>query len=102
ASTLEKGIVSVAAKKGMKISVNRVASLLTIFFTGQPVGNYESARQADTALFARFFHQLLAQGIYWPSSQFEAAFVSLAHSDADVGLTLKAIDRALASLNSSV
>jgi len=98
ASTLEKGIVSVAAKKGMKLSVNRVASLLTIFFTDQAVGNYESARQSDTALFTRFFHQLLDQGIYWPSSQFEAAFISLAHSEADIDLTIKAIDRALSSL----
>lgn len=60
--------------------------------------DYESAKQADTKLFGRFFHWLLAEGIYWPPSQFEAAFVSLAHSDEDIQFTISAVDRALRSL----
>jgi glutamate-1-semialdehyde 2,1-aminomutase len=59
------------------------------------VYNYETAKKADTTLFSRFFHALLAEGIYWPPSQFETAFVSLAHSDEDIQFTIRAVDKAL-------
>ncbi len=94
-SSLEKGIALAASEAGINIHISRVASLLTVFFTSKPVVNYESATQADTALFGRFFQQLLADGIFWPPSQFEAAFVSLAHSDDDIQATIRAIDKAL-------
>ena len=94
-STLEKGIIKAGAETKTTLQIARVASLLTVFFTGQPVTDYESAKQADTTLFSRFFEQLLSQGIYWPPSQFEAIFVSLAHSDEDINLTIKAIGKAL-------
>ena len=94
-SSLQDGIAEAASRTGISLSVSRVASLLTVFFTSDPVLDYESARQADTTLFGRFFQQLNAEGIYWPPSQFEAAFVSLAHSDVDIQLTIKAIDKAL-------
>ena len=97
-SSLEEGIAIAAAKAGVTLHISRLASLLTLFFTTKPVVDYESAKQADTTLFGRFFHQLLAEGVYWPSSQFEAAFVSLAHSDEDIQTTIRVIDKALISL----
>lgn len=90
---LEEGIAKVAAKSGASIS--RIASLLTVFFTASPVTDFESAARADTASFAKFFPRLLAAGIYWPPSPFEAAFVSLAHSDEDIRRTGEVIERAL-------
>lgn len=98
ASRLEKGISGAAGKAGISLHISRAASLLTVFFTSSPVVDYESAKQADTALFGRFFHRLLAAGIYWPPSQFEAAFVSLAHTEDDIQLTISAAARALRSL----
>ena len=94
ASSLEKEITKAAAETNITSHISRVASLLTIFFTENPVVDYESATQADTALFGRFFQQLLAEGIYWPPSQFEAAFISLAHSDEDIQRTHSAIKKA--------
>ncbi len=93
--SLEEGITEAASGSGIGLHISRVASLLTVFFSGKPVVDYESAKQADTTLFGRFFQQLLSEGIYWPSSQFEAAFVSLAHNDEDIQLTIRTIDKAL-------
>ena len=95
AANLEKGIAEAAAKAGVNVRVARIASLLTVFLTAGQVVDYESAKRADTEAFSRFFHVLLAEGIYWPPSQFEAAFVSLSHSDEDIQLTIKAIDKAI-------
>lgn len=97
-SSLEEGLVKAASESGIGLHISRVASLLTIFFTAKPVVDYESAKQANTKLFGRFFHRLLAEGIYWPPSQFEAAFVSLAHSDEDIQTTIGAVGKALSSL----
>ena len=60
--------------------------------------NYASAKKADTKLFAKFFWQVVNDGIYWPPSQFEAAFISLAHNDQDIQFTIEAAERALQSL----
>ena len=98
AARLEQGIATVQNKTGINLYVSRVASLLTVFFTSNPVVNYESAKQANTTLFSKFFHGLLAEGIYWPPSQFEAAFISLAHDEEDIRLTVRAIDKVLSSL----
>ncbi len=98
ASTLEAGITKAVSGAGLSLYTSRIASLLTLFFTTGPVVDYESAKQADTASFAVFFQHLLAEGIYWPPSQFEAAFVSLAHSDEDIRLTVRQIGKALSSL----
>ncbi|GAI30405.1 unnamed protein product, partial [marine sediment metagenome] len=81
ASKLGKGIANSAQKANMSLHINRVASLLTVFFTDNEVTDYESASKANTKLFAAFFQNMLKEGIYWPPSQFEAAFVSLAHRD---------------------
>jgi len=99
-SHLEEGIAIAASEADISLRISRVASLLTAFFTSKLVVDYDSATRADTTLFGRFFQQLLSEGIYWPPSQFEAAFVSLAHSDEDIQLTIRAIDKALSSLKS--
>jgi glutamate-1-semialdehyde 2,1-aminomutase len=68
--------------------------MFTGFFSRDRVTDYASAKKSDTARFARFFRALLEGGVYFPPSQFEAAFVSTAHSEADVTLTLEAAARA--------
>jgi glutamate-1-semialdehyde 2,1-aminomutase len=97
AARLEAGIVDAAKGAGVAVVVNRVASMLTLFFTDAPVTDYASARRANAQRYARFFHALLDAGVYFPPSQFEAAFVSAAHTDADIDATLAAIEQGLAA-----
>jgi glutamate-1-semialdehyde 2,1-aminomutase len=92
---LEEAVTRAATKSGVSLQISRIASLLTVFFTDSPVVDYESAKRSDTSLFAAFFQKLLSQGVYWPPSPFEAAFVSLAHNDEDIRLTGEIIERAL-------
>ena len=100
-SQLERGIVEVAAKAGLKMQVPRVGSILTAFFSKEAVFDYDAAKQADTETYGRFFQQLLEEGVYWPPSQFEAAFVSTAHSNEDIQTTVKAVGKALEYLVSA-
>jgi glutamate-1-semialdehyde 2,1-aminomutase len=72
------------------ITVNRVGSMFTFFFTDQPVTDWESAKRSDTARFGRFFRGMLERGIYLAPSQFEAAFLSAAHTEADIQRTIEA------------
>jgi glutamate-1-semialdehyde 2,1-aminomutase len=95
---LEQGLRAGAEKAGVPLTINRVGSMLTAFFCATPVTDYASARQADTARYARFFSAMLERGMYLAPSQFEAAFVSLAHSDADLDAAARAAAEALASL----
>jgi glutamate-1-semialdehyde 2,1-aminomutase len=78
------------------VQVNRVGSMFTVFFSPNPVVDAGSARACDTKKFGRFFHAMLEGGVYLPPSQFESAFVSVAHSDDDVDRTLEAAGRAFA------
>ena len=94
---LEQGLRDGARKAGVPLTVNRVGSMLTAFFCGGPVRDYATARAADTARYAAFFQAMLARGVYLAPSQFEAAFVSLAHSDADLELAARAAAEALAA-----
>jgi len=87
-------MAAAAAKADVPLSVNRVGSMFTCFFTRDPVRDYASAKRSDTGKFARFFRTLLERGVYFPPSQFEAAFVSTAHTDADVAATLEAAAKA--------
>ncbi|HAE41286.1 MAG TPA: glutamate-1-semialdehyde-2,1-aminomutase [Candidatus Riflebacteria bacterium] len=87
---LEAGITAAAAAAGFKVVTNLFGSMFTMFFTDQPVVDYQSAKTSNTALFARWFRGMLAEGIYLAPSQFEAAFVSAAHSDADIHQTIVA------------
>jgi len=98
AAKLEEGLTAVVQEANTTARINRVASLLTVFFNSSKVFDYESAAKSDTRLFATVHQKLLAQGIYWPPSQFEAAFVSLSHSDEDIELTVEAFGKALKSL----
>jgi glutamate-1-semialdehyde 2,1-aminomutase len=87
---LAEGLAEAAREAGVPVRVNRVGSMLTVFFTGDEVTDYEGARRADTARFARFFHGMLERGVFLPPSQFEALFVSLAHTEAEVEFTVQA------------
>jgi len=74
-----------------------VGSMLTTFFTDGPVIDYASAKRADTARYARFFHGMLERGVFLAPSQFEAAFVSLAHSEDDLATAARACRDAIAN-----
>lgn len=91
---LAEGLTDAALAAGVEVSINRVGSLLTVFFTNRPVLNYEDAKASDTAAYGRFFQAMLKQGIYLPPSQFEAWFLSGAHRTADVDATIKAARKA--------
>jgi glutamate-1-semialdehyde 2,1-aminomutase len=90
AQRLVTGLGEAAAEADVPYAANRVGSMFTGFFTSGAVTDYASAKHADTRAYARYFHSMLEQGIYLAPSQFEAGFVSLAHTDADVEATLKA------------
>jgi glutamate-1-semialdehyde 2,1-aminomutase len=85
-----EGVAAEAAEAGVPLTLNRVGSMWTWFFTGGPVANYEQAAQSDTAAFGRFHRAMLERGVWLPPSQFEAAFMSYAHTDADVEATIAA------------
>ena len=97
-AALCQGIAAAAREASVPLTLNRVGSMWTAFFTADPVYDYASAKRADTQRFGRFFHALLDRGVYLPPSQFEAAFVSLAHGEAEVRHTLEAVRQALASV----
>jgi glutamate-1-semialdehyde 2,1-aminomutase len=90
ARALEAGLRDVAKRAGAVIALQRVGSLLTVFFTSGPVTDYDTAARSDTRVFARFFHAMRRRGVLLPPSQFEAWCVSCAHSPADVEETVRA------------
>jgi len=96
-SELERGLRDAAAKANVPLTVNRVGSMLTAFFCDGAVTDYASAKRADTKRYARYFHAMLERGVFLAPSQFEAAFVSLAHTDADIALAGRAAAEALAA-----
>jgi glutamate-1-semialdehyde 2,1-aminomutase len=95
---LTSGLMADAAQQGVPLTVNRVGSMFTVFLTANPVTDFASARKANTTAYGLFFRSLLEGGVYFPPSQFEAAFVSTAHSEGDVATTLQAANFALAGL----
>jgi glutamate-1-semialdehyde 2,1-aminomutase len=80
---------------GDAVTVNQIGSLLSVFFTPNPVKSYEDATKSDTEAYAAYFRKMLAQGIYLAPAQFEAMFVSDAHSDADIDNTCERMLRCL-------
>ena len=72
------------------MTINRVGSMITVFFCAGPVMDYATAKASDTKRFGRFFHAMLERGVYLPPAQFEAAFVSLAHGEAEIDETIVA------------
>jgi len=95
---LENGLRTILEELKIPFQLHRVGSMWTLFFTGQEVTDYESAKTSDTQKFARYFHGMLDRGIYLPPSQFEAAFISLAHSENGIQSTLDAARESLQSL----
>ncbi|MGH7388867.1 MAG: glutamate-1-semialdehyde 2,1-aminomutase [Candidatus Rokuibacteriota bacterium] len=93
---VEAGLRAAADKAGVPLTVNRVGSMLTGFFAEGPVTDYATARRADTARYGRYFHAMLDRGVFLAPSQFEAAFVSLAHTEADIDHAARAATEALA------
>jgi glutamate-1-semialdehyde 2,1-aminomutase len=95
---LADGLDRAATAAGVPHRVQRVGSMLTLFFTDRPVTDYDAAKASDTARFARFFWAMLDRGAYLPCSQFEVAFVSAAHTEADIDRTVAAAREALAEV----
>jgi len=89
---LEEGYKKILAKYAIKGSINRVGSMMTLFFGVERVRNADDARKCDRQQFARYFHGMLRRGIYLPPAPFEAMFVSLAHRQADLEATIAAFD----------
>jgi glutamate-1-semialdehyde 2,1-aminomutase len=87
AADLAQRLEAAAQTAGVPVVVNRAGTMLTVFFSTEPVTDWASARQSDTARFARFFQALLGAGVYWVPAQFEAAFVSAAHGPAELDFT---------------
>lgn len=98
AKKVSEGLLQLIRKAGFPVTLNRVGSMFTIFFTDGEVTDWDSASKSDTALFGRFFHAMLHEGVYLPPSQYEAAFMGLAHTDEVVEVTLAAAERALDKL----
>jgi glutamate-1-semialdehyde 2,1-aminomutase len=95
---LTAGLAAAAESAGVKTVTNRVGSMFTSFFTDAPVTDWPSANRSDRARYGRFFHAMLAEGVYLAPSQFEAAFVSLAHTDELLERTVAAARAAFARL----
>jgi glutamate-1-semialdehyde 2,1-aminomutase len=99
--SLVNGVAAEAARAGVSVTANRVGAMFTWFFASGPVTDYASAARSNTAAFARFHRAMLEQGIWLPCSQFEAAFLSTAHSATDVQQTVDAARKAFESLAES-
>ncbi len=88
--TLENGLLEAAKETDVSITINRVGSVLTVFFNTQKVKNLEAAKSSNINLFSQFFHSMLKRGIYLPPSQFEGWFISTAHTEDDIRKTIEA------------
>jgi glutamate-1-semialdehyde 2,1-aminomutase len=97
-ATLARGVADEAKRAGIALTQTRVGSMLTSFFTQEPVVDWNSAKKADTKRYGLFFHGMLEQGIYLAPSQFEAVFLSTAHTSADIEKTIRAARVAFKSL----
>jgi glutamate-1-semialdehyde 2,1-aminomutase len=90
AELLVSGLRTELRDAGIAAQINAIGSLSTIFFSAEPIGNYTAAKRSDTKRYARFFREMLDRGIFLAPSQFEAAFVSVVHTSADIDRTLAA------------
>src|SRR6202035_1844235 len=96
---LVEGVASAAKEAGVSLCFNRVGSMFTWFFTPGPITDWDSAAKSDTEVFGRFFRAMLDSGIYLPPSQFEAAFLSAAHSVEDIQRTIDVAKQAFAGVH---
>ncbi|MFY9747118.1 MAG: glutamate-1-semialdehyde 2,1-aminomutase [Acidobacteriaceae bacterium] len=92
------GVAAAATQQGIPLTTNRVGAMFTWFFRSEPVTNYEQAARSDTNRFAAFHRAMLQAGVWLPPSQFEAAFLSTAHTEADIRHTVDAARRAFAAI----
>jgi glutamate-1-semialdehyde 2,1-aminomutase len=97
-SRLETGLQAAARSASLPFSLARVGSMLTLFFNDTPVDNWQTASQCDTARYARYFWGMMERGIYLPCSQYEALFVSAAHTEEDIAQTIAAAEEVLKDL----
>jgi glutamate-1-semialdehyde 2,1-aminomutase len=95
---LEAGLVKAIAKSAKTAIVQRVGSMITVFFHAGPIRSWDDAKSCDTVAFGRFHRGLLAEGVYWPPAQFEAAFISLAHDEKVIDQTIAAASLALSQV----
>jgi glutamate-1-semialdehyde 2,1-aminomutase len=93
---LVEGLRGIAARHGVPFTADSAGSMFGFFFRAEPVRSFADAKTADVALFRRFFHASLSRGVYLAPSAFEAGFVSSAHGDAEIALTLERLDAAMA------
>lgn len=98
AAQLSEGLRTQAEKQGLSLQVQHIGSMFGLFFSKEPVYNYDSATRADTKAFTLYFHAMLKQGIYLAPSQFEASFMSAAHTEADIQATIEASQQAFAEV----
>ncbi|MDP9018115.1 MAG: hypothetical protein M3N19_07330, partial [Candidatus Eremiobacteraeota bacterium] len=92
------GLAGVFAKHGVKHQSYRRGSMFCTFFTDTPVHDLESAMRSDTTFYGKYFHAMLKRGIYLAPSQFEAGFLSTAHTSQDIDHTIAAADEALTAI----
>jgi glutamate-1-semialdehyde 2,1-aminomutase len=95
---LEAGLRSAATESGVPSQINRVGSMWTLFFTGTPVTDFETAKSSDTKRFARFFWEMMDRGVYLPCSQFEAAFLCTPMTEAHIDQTATSARDALKAI----
>src|SRR5439155_12354079 len=95
---LQAGMSHAAKSAGIPVQFNRCGSMFCCYFTSEPVHNLADAMKSDRARFAKYFHGMLAEGIYLAPSQFEAGFLSTAHTAADLNKTLAAAEKVLKTL----
>jgi glutamate-1-semialdehyde 2,1-aminomutase len=98
---LAEGLRAALKESGVAGSVNAVGSLMTMFFVGEPVKDYTGAKKSDTAKYAAFFQEMLDRGVFIAPSQFEALFVSAAHTDADIERTIAAAGESLKAIRAN-
>lgn len=95
-SRLAAGLTDAATAAGIPHSLERVGSMMTLFFASEPVKSWDEAAKCDTAKFADYFWKLIGEGVYMPCSQYEALFISAAHTEDDIDATIAAAKSALA------
>jgi glutamate-1-semialdehyde 2,1-aminomutase len=95
---LEDGLQRAVSDRGFPACVQRVGSMITLFFAEGPIRSWADAAKCDTGAFARWHRGMLERGVYWPPAQYEAAFLGAAHSQADVDATIQAAREALTAV----
>jgi glutamate-1-semialdehyde 2,1-aminomutase len=96
--TLAQGLLERGRRHGLDVSVHQQGAMMTLFFRSTPPRNFAEVEQSDQDRYRRYFHGMLAHGVFMPPSPFETAFMSAAHTDEDVQMTLEAADAVFRTL----